>query len=300
MKTSVPRMFSSIWNETSVSGNRCSRAWPMLHAQKLGDLLRERGMRAAGKQFELAATHSPGPARDPAVIRPHPDATEVARAGPLSRSGDADERCDAEVVGAGGFEPSNTGSKVPRLTAWPRPISGSTARACAASGRGSPTRRDVESGARPRRRGPQACPQKVKCSRSYGRLGNGPAHAARTPARVSVRVRIAAGAALRRAASTQRGRGGPAAEQAENRRAAARHRRRDRARLPQRDPSRPVISGCRRTHRRLEIVDHLRRARRPGHRQLLQLARFLQARRPVLVVPRVGLARSTRRTAAGR
>src|SRR4029078_12244177 len=25
------------------------------------------------------------------------------------------------VVGAGGFEPPNTGSKVPRLTAWPRP-----------------------------------------------------------------------------------------------------------------------------------------------------------------------------------
>src|SRR5829696_931187 len=27
-KTSVPRMFSSIWNETSVSGNRCNRACP--------------------------------------------------------------------------------------------------------------------------------------------------------------------------------------------------------------------------------------------------------------------------------
>src|ERR1051326_6998028 len=25
------------------------------------------------------------------------------------------------LVGAGGFEPPNTGSKVPRLTAWPRP-----------------------------------------------------------------------------------------------------------------------------------------------------------------------------------
>src|SRR3954465_4251243 len=25
------------------------------------------------------------------------------------------------MVGAGGFEPPNTGSKVPRLTAWPRP-----------------------------------------------------------------------------------------------------------------------------------------------------------------------------------
>src|SRR5437899_9689707 len=28
MNTSVPRMFSSIWNETSESGNRRSRAWP--------------------------------------------------------------------------------------------------------------------------------------------------------------------------------------------------------------------------------------------------------------------------------
>src|SRR3954447_19689524 len=28
MNTSVPRMFSSIWNETSESGNRRNRAWP--------------------------------------------------------------------------------------------------------------------------------------------------------------------------------------------------------------------------------------------------------------------------------
>src|SRR5215213_10177780 len=28
----------------------------------------------------------------------------------------------AMLAGAEGFEPSNTGSKVPRLTAWPRPI----------------------------------------------------------------------------------------------------------------------------------------------------------------------------------
>src|SRR5690606_41718626 len=31
------------------------------------------------------------------------------------------------VVGAEGFEPSNTGFKVPRLTAWPRPSIGSPA-----------------------------------------------------------------------------------------------------------------------------------------------------------------------------
>ena len=29
---------------------------------------------------------------------------------------------DDKLVGAEGFEPSNTGFKVPRLTAWPRPI----------------------------------------------------------------------------------------------------------------------------------------------------------------------------------
>src|SRR6185503_16873833 len=31
-------------------------------------------------------------------------------------------RLTHDVVGAGGFEPPNTGSKVPRLAAWPRPI----------------------------------------------------------------------------------------------------------------------------------------------------------------------------------
>ena len=29
MNTSMPRMFSSIWNETSVSAKRWSRAWPI-------------------------------------------------------------------------------------------------------------------------------------------------------------------------------------------------------------------------------------------------------------------------------
>src|SRR6185503_2383472 len=33
-----------------------------------------------------------------------------------------------DLAGAEGFEPSNTGSKVPRLTAWPRPTV--TCRAC--------------------------------------------------------------------------------------------------------------------------------------------------------------------------
>ena len=36
-----------------------------------------------------------------------------------------------QLVGAEGFEPSNTGSKDPRLTAWPRPIT--PARPCARS-----------------------------------------------------------------------------------------------------------------------------------------------------------------------
>src|SRR4029453_5345705 len=41
---------------------------------------------------------------------------------PRRRAGDETRRTSvAELVGAGGFEPPNTGSKVPRLTAWPRP-----------------------------------------------------------------------------------------------------------------------------------------------------------------------------------
>ncbi len=43
--------------------------------------------------------------------------------------------------------------------------------------------------------------------------------------------------------------------------------------------------------RRLQVVDHLRRPRRPGHRQHLRLARLPPSRRAVLVVPGVRLGR---------
>src|SRR4029078_1130668 len=50
-------------------------------------------------------------------------AEATGRAGPAERG--------RNLVGAGGFEPPNTGSKVPRLTAWPRP---SVTGPCMASG----------------------------------------------------------------------------------------------------------------------------------------------------------------------
>ena len=66
-------------------------------AEVLGDLLRQRGMRASRKQLQLARESWP----------------DVVARSPSNH---------AILVGAEGFEPSNTGSKVPRLTAWPRPI----------------------------------------------------------------------------------------------------------------------------------------------------------------------------------
>ncbi len=66
-----------------------------VHAEKLGNLAREGAMRASRKELQLPTTHK--------LVR---HAAEPAR----------------RMVGAEGFEPSNTGSKVPRLTAWPRPI----------------------------------------------------------------------------------------------------------------------------------------------------------------------------------
>ena len=92
---------------------------PDVHAEKFRNLARQGTMRASGKQLQLPTTHS--------------------------------------VVGAEGFEPSNTGSKVPRLTAWPRPIIRPTRGEA-----GQPPRRL----GRTRRRGPRARVQKVKCIRS--------------------------------------------------------------------------------------------------------------------------------------
>src|SRR6185436_10499312 len=52
----------------------------------------------------------------------HPD-WRLASGGPCAprRSPRLCHRTCTALVGAGGFEPPNTGSKVPRLTAWPRP-----------------------------------------------------------------------------------------------------------------------------------------------------------------------------------
>jgi hypothetical protein len=46
MKTSVPRMFSSIWNETSLSGNARSRACPP-DAEEIRNLARQLRVGAA-------------------------------------------------------------------------------------------------------------------------------------------------------------------------------------------------------------------------------------------------------------
>src|SRR5262249_57533155 len=95
-----------------------------------------------------------------------------------------------DVVGGGGFERPNTGSKVPRLTAWPRP---SAARAPVVSApRKSPgletNRSDSE--AQPQGAARQACPQEAKCSPSQGFLATGRARRSYS-ARVIVRVRSA-------------------------------------------------------------------------------------------------------------
>src|SRR5207342_2987723 len=66
---------------------------PGRKAQVLGNLARKRGMSRTGEELQRTVSH-----REPS------DTTKK------------------ELVGAEGFEPSNTGSKVPRLTAWPRPI----------------------------------------------------------------------------------------------------------------------------------------------------------------------------------
>src|SRR4029079_11038859 len=94
--TSVPRMFSSIWNETSVSGNRCRRACPT-------ETCRNSAISSVSALFALPekilSWFPPVVGSAPVVITQTP----------------------LDGIGAGGFEPPNTGSKVPRLTAWPRP-----------------------------------------------------------------------------------------------------------------------------------------------------------------------------------
>ena len=54
MKTSVPRMFSSIWNDTSVSGNRRSRACPSGMPRNSAISARQLRVRAAREDFQVA------------------------------------------------------------------------------------------------------------------------------------------------------------------------------------------------------------------------------------------------------
>ncbi len=70
---------------------------PDRHAEKLRDLARQFRMGAAREDFQLA----------------EPGRHERIQCCPTP----------TRMAGAEGFEPSNTGSKVPRLTAWPRPNS---------------------------------------------------------------------------------------------------------------------------------------------------------------------------------
>src|SRR5215471_12390689 len=102
-------MFSSIWNETSVSGNRCSLARPT-------GTCRKSAISSVSALWAL-----------PEKILSWPLAMVAGKAPVviigawLSFDEAQDNPEQNRRVGAGGFEPPNTGSKVPRLTAWPRP-----------------------------------------------------------------------------------------------------------------------------------------------------------------------------------
>ena len=185
------------------------------------------------------------------------------------------------VVGAGGFEPPNTGSKVPRLTAWPRPIAGWN--------RGGHSAKGHAVQESPRRRLDPTCPQKIKSTGSTRRLAIGRARRS-CSARVSVRVTRRPWRRHGDNGLTARSAGSAAAEQAENGRAAARHRGGDAPGLRAAGCFRAAISGWRRTtggSRSLIIC-----AARVGHGTgSCCSSRVLAARpaRPVLVVPAVGL-----------
>ena len=95
--------------------------------EAVGDLLRQLRVGAAGKHFQVAESR-----RQKAITAERSSHRSIAHYRkpwdlhlhrPRTRGGDLASRRTsvAELVGAGGFEPPNTGSKVPRLTAWPRP-----------------------------------------------------------------------------------------------------------------------------------------------------------------------------------
>src|SRR5690606_27678327 len=94
-------------------GKPLQAAFSKRDAEKIGNLTRESGMRAPRKDLQLSAHHAPD------RLPLHPGRPQPARANRRRR-----------LVGAEGFEPSNTGSKDPRLTAWRRPRKSSQKEKC--------------------------------------------------------------------------------------------------------------------------------------------------------------------------
>src|SRR5262245_54496226 len=90
-------MFSSIWNDTSVSGKRRSLDCPT----------------GTPRNSAISRVRPPCALPENTFSSPKPVA--------IADSPDTGSPFVAGLAGAEGFEPSNTGSKVPRLTAWPRP-----------------------------------------------------------------------------------------------------------------------------------------------------------------------------------
>ena len=92
MKTSVPADVLVDLKRHFGVGKPAQAGLPELHPEELGNLSRELRVSAAREDFQFS---EPGWSHDSHEKR--------------------------ELVGAEGFEPSNKGSKDPRLTAWPRP-----------------------------------------------------------------------------------------------------------------------------------------------------------------------------------
>src|SRR5262245_23871492 len=102
-------MFSSIWNETSESGNRRSRDCP-------GETPRNDAISRVRSGWALPEQifNSPNPVamNGPPMNVPAPRPVDPRPLDPRP----------VEMAVAERYEPSNMGSKLPRLTAWPRPI----------------------------------------------------------------------------------------------------------------------------------------------------------------------------------
>ena len=77
-------MFSSIWNETSVSGEPPQPALPHRNPQDARDLSRQLGMRAAREQLQLAETDRHSPIHASVVSRPWTPLAARARRPPVS------------------------------------------------------------------------------------------------------------------------------------------------------------------------------------------------------------------------